>query len=107
MNSVSEEIRLRLKDPLIIDKAIKTVLKYPLAHYRNDNHRRRSMELDIKILNMHRSLYKMNFPVAISKERKILYNSWDKLTQKDKKRIEGVILSENFDTMDVYLVLFK
>lgn len=99
------EIKIRLGDPLICCKPIKTVIRFPINNFRNSGSMFRAVQLELARHGMSHGQTKLNMPIATHK--RFVSRSWDHLTEKDSKNITGVILSEDFENTDIYLVLFS
>jgi hypothetical protein len=107
-NELPIEERLKLNDPLIRDRTIKTIIEFPenkKGSFRSLDHMRNYL----KDNNLKQGLIHLNFPVAICSSIKSidkLYTWWD-IEKKDRNMIKGVVLSNDFRNTPVYLVLFN
>jgi hypothetical protein len=103
-----DEIRLRLGDPLIRDRTINTSIKLTRSNGVSATSKA-SHELVERELHCG-SIY-LNFPIALtggysSSSDRNAVRLWNKINPKDKDKIVGVLLSENFENSDIYFILF-
>jgi hypothetical protein len=107
-----EEIKIRLREPLICDREIEVITKFS-AERNGCSYtpyiRARDQAIRMKLASC--GCYE-NFPSAITSPSSDIrkdteYPRWEDIKSKYKDQILGVILSEDFKLGDSYLILFK